>query len=64
MSNMSYCRFQNTRADLRDCVEYLRENSFDKEQIKDDLSEEEFIALLSMVEMAKAIANSSLGDDE
>lgn len=25
MANMSYCRFQNTRADLNDCLDALRE---------------------------------------
>lgn len=25
MANMSYCRFQNTASDLRDCVEALEE---------------------------------------
>lgn len=25
MSNMSYCRFENTSSDLRDCVEALEE---------------------------------------
>jgi len=26
MSNMSYCRFENTLADLRDCYENLDDN--------------------------------------
>jgi hypothetical protein len=26
MANMSYCRFENTLADLRDCLEALRED--------------------------------------
>jgi hypothetical protein len=25
MSNMSYCRFQNTLNDFRDCLQYVRE---------------------------------------
>ena len=37
MSNMSYCRFQNTVADLEDCLEALRERDGDLS----DLSEEE-----------------------
>ena len=28
MSNMSYCRFQNTRPDLEDCVEALEDIDF------------------------------------
>lgn len=26
MANMSYCRFRNTRSDLNDCLEALRED--------------------------------------
>lgn len=25
MANMSYCRFQNTRSDMEDCMDALRE---------------------------------------
>ena len=32
MANMSYCRFQNTVGDLRDCAEHIHD---------DDLSEDE-----------------------
>ena len=35
MGNMSYCRFQNTYQDLRDCEEALNENELE------DLSESE-----------------------
>ena len=27
MSNMSYCQFENTNADLRQCEEWLRDNN-------------------------------------
>lgn len=27
MSNMSYCRFTNTRSDLNDCLEAIREDT-------------------------------------
>ena len=33
MGNMSYCRFENTMADLRDCLNHINrkaENSFDE----------------------------------
>lgn len=42
MSNMSYCRFQNTLDDLRDCLEALGNN--------ERLSEEELEALEAMIE--------------
>ena len=35
MSNMSYCRFENTYGDLRDCVKALKENRLE------DLSDRE-----------------------
>lgn len=31
MSNSSYCRFENTRADLRACAEHLHDNLSDDE---------------------------------
>lgn len=30
MSNMSYCRFQNTAIDLEDCVEEMQESGVEK----------------------------------
>jgi hypothetical protein len=42
MSNMSYCRFSNTLADLQDCYEALREGkklSQEEEKAKDHLLE-------------------------
>jgi len=32
MSNMSYCRFQNTLGDLRDCQENLGDEELSKEE--------------------------------
>ena len=32
MSNMSYCRFQNTLSDLRDCSENLRDGDLSMEE--------------------------------
>lgn len=31
MSNMSYCRFRNTLADLKDCLEHLEDTLTDEE---------------------------------
>lgn len=47
MGNMSYCRFQNTLLDLRDCQEYIND---------DDLSEEEKRARKKLIELCKDIA--------
>ena len=49
MSNMSYCRFQNTLKDLRDCEDHL----FD--ELKDD--EEE--ARTELIELCQDIFSAS-----
>jgi hypothetical protein len=46
MSNMSYCRFQNTLFDLEDCVDYMDD---------DDLSPEEAQARECLVEVCAEI---------
>ena len=48
MSNMSYCRFQNTLEDLRDCYENMDE-SF--------LSEGEEIARMLLIRECKKLAD-------
>ena len=45
MANMSYCRFQNTAQDLRDCVNAL-EDAFDYDDL--DLSNDETYAMQRM----------------
>ena len=52
MGNMSYCRFENTLADMRDCLRAL-ENGVDAEE----LSEYEISALRNFAGMAQAIAD-------
>ena len=38
MSNMSYCRFENTLADLRDCFDNMDDQDLsDREQVQRDL---------------------------
>lgn len=32
MANMSYCRFQNTSSDLRDCLDYFDDQLSESEQ--------------------------------
>lgn len=50
MSNMSYCRFQNTLADLRDCQEHLHD---------DDLSETEEGHRRKLVELCQEIVEEA-----
>ena len=51
MGNMSYCRFENTLADMRDCLHAL-ENGLDAEE----LSDYEISALHNFAETAYQIA--------
>ncbi len=51
MGNMSYCRFENTLADMRDCLNAL-ENGLDAEE----LSDYEISALRGFADTARQIA--------
>ena len=51
MGNMSYCRFENTLADMRDCL-FALENGLDVEE----LSEYEISALRNFADTARQIA--------
>ncbi len=48
MANMSYCRFENTIRDLRDCFDNMDDN---------DLSKSEFRYRNMMIEMCREIAD-------
>tara|TARA_R110001632_G_scaffold52435_4_gene130049 strand:- start:135 stop:374 length:240 start_codon:yes stop_codon:yes gene_type:complete len=54
MSNMSYCRFQNTTQDLQDCIDAVEQlintNGFDEDG--DTLSRRESEAMHEMIEQA------------
>ena len=51
MSNMSYCRFQNTQEDLRDCVDWLSANE------PRTLSEDEQKAFKRLVKLCRSIVD-------
>lgn len=51
MSNMSYCRFENTLADLADCLEALQNNPEG-----DDLNDTELQSRARLLEMSAEIA--------
>lgn len=55
MSNMSYCRFENTLADLRDCYENMDNSK--------DLSESEQKARLKLIKLCDSIS-ADYGDPE
>ena len=52
MSNMAYCRFQNTLNDLRDCYEHL-DDKFE--------SEDEERARASLMKLCRKIAQEVFG---
>ena len=49
MGNMSYCRFENTAADLRDCLDAIRRGE------TDDLSSYEIAGLTNIMDMANEL---------
>tara|TARA_R110002167_G_scaffold70465_2_gene198777 strand:- start:480 stop:692 length:213 start_codon:yes stop_codon:yes gene_type:complete len=55
MGNMSYCRFENTARDLRDCLNAIHNGEIE------DLSSYEIDGLISILRMSKDIA--SMEDD-
>ena len=52
MSNMSYCRFENTYNDLKDCVEALNENGLK------ELSDQENIYAKKIKDLCKEYSQS------
>lgn len=55
MSNMSYCRFENTSNDLRDCLEAMQEliDNNGVDEYGDVLSQTELNAMHNMMPMAE-----------
>ena len=51
MPNMSYCRFENTVMDIRDCINAIEEGD------TDELSSYEVNALSSFLDLARKITN-------
>lgn len=53
MSNMSYCRFENTLEDLRDCLEALEDGALDRI----DMSDIERESALELIDLCGEIYN-------
>lgn len=53
MPNMSYCRFQNTLEDLRDCEEHIEDGDWSPEEIK---------ARERLIKLCKSIAGDYADD--
>jgi len=54
MGNMSYCRFENTANDLKDCVYALNEGC-DRDHKQGDLGQYEIRGLKDLLEYARDI---------
>ena len=65
MSNMSYCKFQNTLSDLRDCVYDMQEraNNDGLDEHGDALSDYEKSALRSLYRLASEMVHNFNEDD-
>lgn len=59
MSNMSYCRFRNTLADLRDCREALNECG----DYESELSPLEAMAAMLLLKLCRDLADEYLPND-
>ena len=55
MTNMSYCRFQNTLQDLEDCYDHLWD---------EDLSHVEEVARRNLIRIARSMVMDTEGEDE
>ena len=62
MSNMSYCRFQNTLSDLKDCFNSMSDFSTKEEWLK-SLSNEEKRAAEKMLNLCEDIFNEFPNED-
>lgn len=62
MTNMSYCRFENTLADLKDCEDNWNGSELDDGSL-DKLSESEQRARERLLEVCRRII-SDYGDEE
>lgn len=69
MANMSYCRFENTLRDLRDCFSAMEDSiDFDPTEDQEDfpdgemLSADETAAKNSLIELCQRIVNK-FGED-
>jgi len=60
MANMSYCRFQNTLSDLRDCYAHLYDGLDDSDK-EDKLSDSESSARKRLIELCRRIADEAEG---
>lgn len=58
MGNMSYCRFENTSKDVRECIGAIRDGELD------DMSDYEIEGFINFVRLCKEVADMYKGMDE
>jgi hypothetical protein len=58
MPNMSYCRFENTVSDMRDCISAIEDGD------TSDLSRSEIRALEEFLDLAREITNLEYNIEE
>jgi len=65
MSNMSYCRYENTLSDLRDCYNALQEEAEDgyQEDAPEELSEYEARAKKQLIDLCATIT-AEFGEED
>ena len=61
MANMSYCRFENTLEDLKDCAEHISDNAATDEE--DGISREEVWARSRLIKVCKRIVEDAEEND-
>lgn len=58
MSNMSYCRFENTSKGLEDCQEAMSDTKFDENELSSDIERDSYYRLVKLcVEIACDFGN-------
>jgi hypothetical protein len=55
MANMSYCRFENTYADLKDCYDALSDSSV--EELEENANEYEKKYIKKLIKLCRQIAD-------
>ena len=68
MANMSYCRFENTNNDLRDCIEAAREEGFKVSELSSEYEKRGFYSLMEQIvafaEEAEQFVETRWDDEE
>ena len=63
MTNMSYCAFENTVDDMRQCVEKLEEHDYNLDLIKENCSKQEYNAAVRFIEVCKEVAENAYDNE-